>query len=90
MTTDDLRILMCPPDHYDVDYVINPWMEGNVHRSSQAAAAEQWHQLHHIIKEHAVVDLVPPEKGWPDMVLISFCKASLNAITLTSSLSIAR
>ena len=68
MTTDDLRILMCPPDHYDVDYVINPWMEGNVHRSSQAAAAEQWHQLNHIIKEHAVVDLVPPEKGWPDMV----------------------
>jgi lysine-ketoglutarate reductase/saccharopine dehydrogenase-like protein (TIGR00300 family) len=68
MATDSIRILMCPPDHYDVDYVINPWMEGNVHRSSQAAAAEQWHQLHHIIKEHAVVDLVPPEKGWPDMV----------------------
>ncbi|MGA0201006.1 MAG: dimethylarginine dimethylaminohydrolase family protein, partial [Prochlorotrichaceae cyanobacterium] len=68
MATDSIRILMCAPEHYDVDYVINPWMEGNVHRSSQAAAAEQWHQLHHIIKDHAVVDLVPPEKGWPDMV----------------------
>ena len=26
--------LMCPPELYDVDYVINPWMEGNVHRSA--------------------------------------------------------
>ena len=22
------RILMCPPDFYTVDYVINPWMDG--------------------------------------------------------------
>ncbi|MEB3225367.1 MAG: TIGR00300 family protein [Synechococcus sp.] len=66
--TDSTRILMCAPDHYEVDYVINPWMEGNVHKSSQARAIEQWQALHKIIKEHAVVDLVPPAKGWPDMV----------------------
>jgi N-dimethylarginine dimethylaminohydrolase len=23
-----IRYLMCPPDHYEVDYVINPWMGG--------------------------------------------------------------
>ncbi|MFZ4665358.1 MAG: TIGR00300 family protein [Prochlorotrichaceae cyanobacterium] len=68
MTTEPIRILMCAPDYYDVDYVINPWMEGNVHRSSREMAAEQWHKLHHIIKDHVAVDLVPPEKGWPDMV----------------------
>ncbi len=62
------RILMCAPDHYEVDYVINPWMEGNVHKSSQATAIEQWQALHQIIKEYAVVDLVPPAQGWPDMV----------------------
>lgn len=59
---------MCAPDHYDVDYVINPWMEGNIHKSSRDRAVEQWHKLHHVLKDHAIVDLVNPEKGWPDMV----------------------
>ncbi|WP_421657134.1 TIGR00300 family protein [Leptothermofonsia sp. ETS-13] len=63
-----IRFLMCPPDYYDVDYVINPWMEGNVHKSSRDRAVEQWHQLFHIIKEHAIVDLVKPQPGVPDMV----------------------
>lgn len=66
--TSQIRYLMCPPDHYDVDYVINPWMEGNIHKSSRDRAVQQWHQLYHILKEHAIVDLVPPQKGWPDMV----------------------
>jgi lysine-ketoglutarate reductase/saccharopine dehydrogenase-like protein (TIGR00300 family) len=63
-----IRFLMCAPDHYDVDYVINPWMEGNIHKSSQDRAVEQWEKLHHILKEYAIVDLVPSQKGWPDMV----------------------
>lgn len=64
----ELRFLMCPPDHYDVDYVINPWMEGNIHKSSQERAIEQWQSLYGIIKSRARVDLVTPAKGWPDMV----------------------
>ncbi len=59
---------MCSPDHYDVDYVINPWMEGNIHRSSRELAVQQWQGLYGILKSMAVVDLVPPAKGWPDMV----------------------
>jgi lysine-ketoglutarate reductase/saccharopine dehydrogenase-like protein (TIGR00300 family) len=66
--TAPISILMCSPDHYDVDYVINPWMEGNVHRSSRDRAAAQWEGLYHILKDLAVIDLVKPEKGWPDMV----------------------
>ncbi|MBN3947503.1 MAG: TIGR00300 family protein [Nostoc sp. NMS7] len=66
--TSRIRFLMCPPDHYDVDYVINPWMEGNIHKSSRDRAVQQWQGLHQILKEHAIVDLVPPEKGWPDLV----------------------
>ena len=65
---ESIRILMCPPDHYDVDYVINPWMEGNIHKSSRDRAVEQWQKLHHILKDLAVVDLVDHQKGWPDMV----------------------
>ncbi|MBW4634911.1 MAG: TIGR00300 family protein [Iphinoe sp. HA4291-MV1] len=66
--TSQIRFLMCSPHHYDVDYVINPWMEGNIHKSSPDLAVEQWDKLHHILKEHAIVDIVPPQKGWPDMV----------------------
>ncbi|WP_373527286.1 bifunctional arginine dihydrolase/ornithine cyclodeaminase [Nostoc sp.] len=66
--TSRIRFLMCAPDYYDVDYVINPWMEGNIHKSSRDRAVEQWQGLHQILKEHAIVDLVPPEKGWPDLV----------------------
>ncbi|MBD2253055.1 TIGR00300 family protein [Nostoc parmelioides] len=66
--TSRIRFLMCPPDHYDVDYVINPWMEGNIHKSSRDRAVEQWQGLYQILKEHAVVDLVTPQKGWPDLV----------------------
>ncbi len=32
------RILMCPPAHFSVDYVINPWMEGNLHSTDPARA----------------------------------------------------
>jgi lysine-ketoglutarate reductase/saccharopine dehydrogenase-like protein (TIGR00300 family) len=66
--TSSIRFLMCAPDHYDVDYVINPWMEGNIHKSSRDRAVDQWQKLYHVLKDHAIVDLVTPEKGWPDMV----------------------
>ena len=66
--TESIRILMCAPDHYDVDYVINPWMEGNIHKSSRDRAVQQWQKLHHTLKDLAIVDLVTPQKGLPDMV----------------------
>jgi lysine-ketoglutarate reductase/saccharopine dehydrogenase-like protein (TIGR00300 family) len=59
---------MCAPDHYDVDYVINPWMEGNIHKSSRDRAVEQWRSLYQLIKQYADVDLIEPQKGVPDMV----------------------
>ncbi|MBD2460157.1 TIGR00300 family protein [Oscillatoria sp. FACHB-1407] len=63
-----IRFLMCAPDHYDVDYVINPWMEGNIHKSSRDRAVDQWRSLYHILKDQALVDLITPQKGVPDMV----------------------
>lgn len=66
--TESIRFLMCSPDHYDVDYVINPWMEGNIHKSSRDRAQEQWSKLYHILKDRAIVDLVAPQLGVPDMV----------------------
>ena len=66
--TDSIRILMCAPDHYDVDYVINPWMEGNVHKSSRDCAVQQWDRLYHVLQGLAKVELITPQKGVPDMV----------------------
>ncbi|HTV65466.1 MAG TPA: hypothetical protein VMD98_07680 [Bryocella sp.] len=60
--------LMCPPEQYDVHYVINPWMEGNVNRSCRKTAATQWEQLHGALAEIAQVELVEPQAGSPDMV----------------------
>jgi len=61
-------LLMCPPDFYDVEYVINPWMEGNIHRASHEGALDQWRALHAILESHASVELVHPQRGLPDMV----------------------
>ena len=66
--TEPIRILMCAPDHYDVDYVINPWMEGNIHKSSQDKAAEQWSKLNFVLNDIAKVELVQGQPGVPDMV----------------------
>jgi len=60
--------LMCPPTLYDVQYVINPWMEGNVHRSSRDQAMDQWARLHDALAQVACVELVDPEPSSPDMV----------------------
>ncbi len=60
--------LMCAPDFYDVRYVINPWMEGNISRSSRQLAVEQWWQLHAALSRFAEIVLVDPQPGSPDMV----------------------
>ncbi len=60
--------LMCPPILYDVHYVINPWMAGNVHRSSRQRATRQWTNLHAALAQIASVHLVEPQPGSPDMV----------------------
>ncbi len=75
---------MCAPTHYDVDYVINPWMEGNIHKSSRDRAAEQWEGLYKILKEHAIVDLVEPQKGWPDMVFTANAGVVLGNVAVVS------
>ncbi len=38
--------LMCTPQWYDIDYVINPWMAGNLHRPTRDKAFSQWRNLH--------------------------------------------
>jgi N-dimethylarginine dimethylaminohydrolase len=62
------RLLMCAPDHYDVDYVINPWMQHNVGRIDRKLAGRQWKHLHHLLSDAAELEMAPPAPGLPDMV----------------------
>ena len=59
---------MCAPRLYDVDYVINPWMSGNVHAASRELAMKQWQRLFEEVSRVAHVELVEPQAGSPDMV----------------------
>jgi len=59
---------MCPPTLYDVNYVINPWMAGNVNRSSRRNATRQWEQLHAALTGVACVELLEQQAGSLEIV----------------------
>jgi len=60
--------LMCPPEYFNVAYIINPWMHGNLRRIDNAVAKQQWRALYDVVTDHATVRLVLPQPGSPDMV----------------------
>jgi len=62
------RVLMCAPAHYGVEYVINPWMAGNIHRVRRENAMKQWEGLRDCVSDLAEVEMVEPAPGLPDMV----------------------
>jgi N-dimethylarginine dimethylaminohydrolase len=62
------RILMCPPDHYGIEYEINPWMSRS-RGSSPDRAKGQWKGLHDALVALGVrVELMTPQPGLPDLV----------------------
>ena len=67
MTTSD-KILMCPPDYFTVDYVINPWMAGHEDSLSLERAGEQWNTLRSTIEQFADVVVMDAQPELPDMV----------------------
>jgi N-dimethylarginine dimethylaminohydrolase len=60
--------LMCPPEHFAVEYVINPWMNTETPVDTDLAV-KQWQQLHDTVVDlgHEVYVLTPGD-GLPDMV----------------------
>ncbi len=62
---------MCPPEWYGVDSVMNPWMAGNVHRSSRDLAFAQWKGMYNVLRGVSDVRLLHPEPGCPDMVFLA-------------------
>ncbi|TMC50299.1 MAG: hypothetical protein E6J20_17425, partial [Chloroflexi bacterium] len=63
-----MSILMCRPEHYGIEYEINPWMHVEV-GVDHDAAVQQWERLHRAYTDLGEqVDLVEPVAGLPDMV----------------------
>ncbi|MBA2224879.1 MAG: arginine deiminase-related protein [Thermogemmata sp.] len=62
------RILMCPPDHYGIEYEINPWMNRSM-GAIRALAFHQWKTLRDTLASLGVqVELLTPQPGLPDLV----------------------
>jgi len=76
--------LMCPPTLYEVSYVINPWMQANLGRSSRDRAIDQWHKLAAALAEIASVRLVEPAAGSPDMVFTANAGLARNGVVVAS------
>jgi N-dimethylarginine dimethylaminohydrolase len=63
-----MQLLMCAPDRFEIDYIINPWMEGNMHNLSLEIATSQWQKLYDTLAQYAEIKLITPQPGLPDLV----------------------
>jgi N-dimethylarginine dimethylaminohydrolase len=77
--------LMCPPEWYDVDYVINPWMAGNLHQPSRDTAFMQWKNLYQELQRIADVRLLHAREGSPDMVFVAHAALVQHGVAAVSS-----
>jgi N-dimethylarginine dimethylaminohydrolase len=63
-----MAILMCRPDHFGVEYEINPWMHVD-NQVDRTTAATQWDALHRAYTDLGEeIVLADPVAGLPDMV----------------------
>src|SRR3954471_16701314 len=61
------QILMCPPDHYGIEYEINPWMSRE-RQTDRKLAVEQWTALAAMLRTLGVeILLLDPVQGLPDL-----------------------
>ena len=63
------RLLVCPPDYFDIEYEINPWMRRS-NTVDHVSAVTQWHSLMHVLEREvgAVLERMRPVPGLPDLV----------------------
>ena len=80
-----MKILMCPPDFYDVQYSINPWMDENISQVDKSKAKLQWGKLHETVSQFVNVDLITPIDGLPDMVFTANAAAIIDGVAHISN-----
>jgi N-dimethylarginine dimethylaminohydrolase len=63
-----MAILMCRPNHFGVEYEINPWMHVDI-KVDHERATRQWQDLFIAYRRLGqTIELVEPRPGLPDMV----------------------
>jgi arginine dihydrolase len=84
------RILMCAPEHFEVTYSINPWMDpaqwAREANSLGLAARREWKRLRQKLQSlGATIELVPPVKGLPDLVFTANAAVVLDGVALVAN-----
>lgn len=79
------RFLMCPPDYFGVEYVINPWMKDQVHAVNRQVARQQWTTLQAKLAERAEVALMNAVDGLPDLVFTANAALVHRGVAVLSS-----
>lgn len=75
---------MCRPDHYGIEYEINPWMSVE-QGANRALAIEQWEGLVALVQRlGAQVELLEPVAGLPDMVFTANAGVVFRDLFITS------
>lgn len=83
------RILMCAPDHFEVSYSINPWMDPALWAKEAGTLGEnarrEWRGLHRRLKKlGANIELVPPVAGLPDLVFTANAAVVMDGVALVA------
>src|SRR6266404_2518311 len=62
------KLLLCPPEHYGIEYEINPWMD-RARNALPTLARAQWAALRDTLQSLGCeVELIAPREKLPDMV----------------------
>ncbi len=76
---------MCPPDHYGIEYEINPWMNRSLGAVRQLAF-QQWTQLRTTLEQLGVrIEILDPHPGLPDLVFTANAGLVFGNLFLSSS-----
>ena len=78
------RILMCPPEYFTVEYVINPWMAGHAGALDRDKAMRQWQGLRDALSEFADVVTLDPQPDLPDLVFTANAGAVFGSKAIAS------
>ena len=77
------HLVMCPPEHYEVSYKINPWMDPAAWAISAEILAHDarigWQKLYDTYNAlGANIEIMPPQPGLPDLVFTANCAVVLD------------
>mgnify|MGYP005812753811 CR=1 FL=1 len=78
-------VLMCPPEHFDVTYAINPWMDPSIPTDSALAVA-QWRVLKETYERLGITTHeIQPIASLPDMVYAANGATVVDSVAYTAS-----